>query len=61
MHHAIKSAKAGGIVIFGIQPDRPETGYGYIKAISSDAECAATKVEKFVEKPDSETAQRYLA
>ena len=34
MHQAIKSAEAGGIVILGIQPDRPETGYGYIKAIS---------------------------
>jgi mannose-1-phosphate guanylyltransferase/mannose-6-phosphate isomerase len=61
MHQAIKSADAGGIVILGIQPDRPETGYGYIKAISSDTQGAAAKVEKFVEKPDSETAQRYLA
>ena len=61
MHQAIKSAEAGGIVILGIQPDRPETGYGYIKAISSNVPGAAVKVEKFVEKPDTETAQRYLA
>jgi mannose-1-phosphate guanylyltransferase/mannose-6-phosphate isomerase len=61
MRQAIKNADAGGIVILGIQPDRPETGYGYIKAISSDVEGAAAKVEKFVEKPDSETAQRHLA
>ncbi len=61
MHQAIKSADAGGIVILGIQPDRPETGYGYIKAISSDAQGAAAQVERFVEKPNSETAQHYLA
>ena len=61
MHQAIKSAEAGGIVILGIQPDRPETGYGYIKAISSKVQGAAAKVEKFVEKPNTETAQRYLA
>jgi mannose-1-phosphate guanylyltransferase/mannose-6-phosphate isomerase len=61
MHQAIKSAEAGGMVILGIQPDRPETGYGYIKAISSAARGSVTQVEKFVEKPDSETAKRYLA
>lgn len=61
MHQAIKSADAGGIVILGIQPDRPETGYGYIKATSSEPQGSIAKVEKFVEKPNSETAQRYLA
>ena len=61
MHQAIKSAEAGGIVILGIQPDRPETGYGYIKAISSEPQGAAAQVERFVEKPNSETAQHYLA
>ena len=61
MHQAIKTAEAGSIVILGIQPDRPETGYGYIKAISSDAQGLPAKVEKFVEKPNSETAERYLA
>jgi mannose-1-phosphate guanylyltransferase/mannose-6-phosphate isomerase len=61
MHHAIKSAEAGGIVILGIHPDRPETGFGYVKTISSKVPGAAAKVEKFIEKPDSETAERYLA
>ena len=60
MHQAIKTAEAGGIVILGIKPDRPETGYGYIKAISSDTQGAAAQVERFVEKPNSETAQHYL-
>ena len=61
MQQAINSAEAGGIVILGIQPDRPETGYGYIKAISSAPQGSVAQVDKFVEKPDIETAQRYLA
>jgi mannose-1-phosphate guanylyltransferase/mannose-6-phosphate isomerase len=60
LHQAIKTAAAGVIVILGIQPDRPETGYGYIKAIFSDAQGAVAQVENFVEKPNSETAQRYF-
>ena len=61
MNQAVQRAQAGGIVILGIQPDRPETGYGYIKTIWSDAQASAAEVEKFVEKPNSETAKRYLA
>jgi mannose-1-phosphate guanylyltransferase/mannose-6-phosphate isomerase len=61
MHQAIKNAEAGAIVILGIQPDRPETGYGYIKAISSASQGSVAQVDKFVEKPNTETAQRYLA
>jgi mannose-1-phosphate guanylyltransferase / mannose-6-phosphate isomerase len=49
----IQYAENWKIVLFGIKPDAPETGYGYIKA--------DTIVEKFTEKPDLETAQRYLA
>lgn len=47
-------AQAGKIVTFGIKPDRAETGYGYIKADGHD-------VVAFVEKPDAETAQKYVA
>ena len=51
------------IVTIGINPDRPETGYGYIKF--SDEECflnnmKVIKVEKFVEKPNLETARKYI-
>jgi len=56
--------KSGYIVTFGIKPDRPETGYGYIKAdmrAQAIAERKAYKVEDFVEKPDLETARRYVA
>ncbi len=54
-------AQAGHLVTFGIQPQRPETGYGYIKAGTPVAEeDGAFQIERFVEKPDLETAQRYL-
>lgn len=61
MHQAIKKADAGGIVILGVQPDRPETGYGYIKAMSGAAKRTPAEVDKFIEKPDSETAQSYFS
>ncbi|MDP1527340.1 MAG: mannose-1-phosphate guanylyltransferase/mannose-6-phosphate isomerase [Rhodocyclaceae bacterium] len=63
MQTAIRAAGAGEIVILGISPDRPETGYGYIKAVTgSHAVLPAPTftVERFVEKPDAVTAQRYL-
>ncbi len=50
-----KLAQSGHLVTFGITPSRPETGYGYIKKGDGNA------VAAFVEKPDLETAQRYLA
>ena len=61
MRQAIENAESGGIVILGIQPDRPETGYGYIKIIASEIQGSVAQVDKFVEKPNSETVQRYLA
>lgn len=52
------AAAAGHIVTFGINPDHPATGYGYIRA-SGDG--AVRKVKAFVEKPDLDTAKTYLA
>lgn len=57
-------AKKGFIVTFGIKPVRPETGYGYIKVMSQESRVRSHEfftVEKFVEKPDTETAKRYVA
>lgn len=56
-------AKAGRLVTFGIVPTGPETGYGYIHrgAPLDVAVGSAFAVERFVEKPDSATAARYLA
>ena len=59
MQQAITEAATGSIVILGIQPDRPETGYGYIKTAVSPAPTLA--VERFVEKPDAATAKTYIA
>ena len=59
MQNAIREAATGGIVILGITPDRPETGYGYVQASASTNE-AAMSVQRFVEKPDASTAQQYL-
>ena len=55
----IPAAEAGAIVTFGIKPDRPHTGYGYIEA-AAKGEGAALSVSRFVEKPDAKTAQKYL-
>ena len=57
---AVRVAADGVIVILGITPDRPETGYGYIRVAGGRGE-PAPPVAQFVEKPDAATAQRYLA
>lgn len=59
IEYAIDLARNDKLVTFGIVPDKPETGYGYIKQgipVSSNA----FEVASFVEKPDLETAQKYI-
>ncbi|MDN0076838.1 mannose-1-phosphate guanylyltransferase/mannose-6-phosphate isomerase [Crenobacter sp. SG2303] len=51
---AVELADTGKLVTFGIRPDAPETGYGYIEADGN-------QVIRFVEKPSLEAAQNYLA
>ncbi len=58
---AVKLAHSGSMVTFGIHPDTPETGYGYIRRGEQQENTAAYKVAAFVEKPDLNTAQHYLA
>ena len=62
---AKKAAKSGGLVVFGIKPARPETGYGYIEtAPEKNQEIkipGVLKVAAFREKPDLETAKKYSA
>ncbi|WP_313400919.1 mannose-1-phosphate guanylyltransferase/mannose-6-phosphate isomerase [Stenotrophomonas sp.] len=61
-HQAIEAAASiadqGKLVTFGIQPTAPETGYGYIKAVAGEG---ARAIERFVEKPNLDTAQAYVA
>jgi len=59
LQRAVPTAADGAIVILGITPDRPETGYGYIKVADGGGDAPA--VARFVEKPDAATAARYLA
>jgi mannose-1-phosphate guanylyltransferase/mannose-6-phosphate isomerase len=54
LRRAVQAAGEGAIAILGVTPDRPETGYGYIRADGA-------RVVRFVEKPDLDTAQQYLA
>ena len=49
------------LITIGIQPDRPDTGYGYIQYQKNDHGDQPYSVERFVEKPDLETAKNYLA
>ncbi len=53
-------AEQGAIVTFGITPDSPETGYGYIQAGQAYGDGVASVIARFVEKPDAATAQSYL-
>ncbi|OLU13613.1 mannose-1-phosphate guanylyltransferase/mannose-6-phosphate isomerase [Pseudomonas sp. PA1(2017)] len=57
---ALPFAQAGKLVTFGIVPTHAETGYGYLQKGAAAGEGGFT-VAKFVEKPDSENAERYLA
>jgi mannose-1-phosphate guanylyltransferase/mannose-6-phosphate isomerase len=56
---AVRLASEGALVVFGIAPSSPHTGYGYIKQGAPRSE--AFVVERFVEKPDSKTAKGFLA
>lgn len=58
IHQAIDLAVGGDLVIFGIEPTRPETGYGYIEADLGDDGVAP--VVRFVEKPDADLAADYV-
>ncbi len=57
--HARSAAEEGYLITFGIKPTAPETGYGYIRAASSELESWRPVLE-FVEKPNLATAEQYL-
>ncbi len=66
VRHGAALASQGMVVTFGITPDAPETGYGYIQGggpLPADAvdRGDARLIARFVEKPDLKTAQAYLA
>jgi mannose-1-phosphate guanylyltransferase/mannose-6-phosphate isomerase len=59
LNAAISLAHNGHVVTFGIEPGYPETGYGYIEG-AERLKGGALVTKRFVEKPDKETAERYL-
>jgi mannose-1-phosphate guanylyltransferase/mannose-6-phosphate isomerase len=56
---ASEQAQAGNLVVFGIRPTAPETGYGYLEVAETGD--APQPLMSFVEKPDRATAEQYLA
>ncbi len=59
IERAVASAESGPITTIGIEPTRPETGYGYIEAGESVGD-GVRRVARFVEKPDRPRAEEYL-
>ena len=65
-HAAVETAAAaaqeGALVTFGVTPDRPETGYGYLELPERpDGSGAAVRLKSFCEKPDLSVAEAFLA
>jgi mannose-1-phosphate guanylyltransferase/mannose-6-phosphate isomerase len=57
---ALVGASKGLLVTFGVVPDAPETGYGYLRQGEAIESAGLTALSAFVEKPDADTAQSYL-
>ncbi|MEO1733247.1 MAG: mannose-1-phosphate guanylyltransferase/mannose-6-phosphate isomerase [Pseudomonadota bacterium] len=58
---AVLAADEGEITTFGIRPDRPETGYGYLETKSAVRGAPVLPLHRFVEKPDQATAEAMVA
>lgn len=56
---AANQAKEGNLVVFGIRPTAPETGYGYLEV--AETSNSPQPLQSFIEKPDRATAEKYLA
>ena len=60
LQQSVRAAADGSIVILGITPDKPETGYGYIKHQGAQGVNSEYTVAQFSEKPDLDTAAHYV-
>ena len=56
---ALSAAEQGNLVTFGVSPQKPATGYGYIRCEQS-SQTSWRRVQEFVEKPDEKTAKHYV-
>jgi mannose-1-phosphate guanylyltransferase / mannose-6-phosphate isomerase len=61
LNEALAHASRGAIVTLGVPPQRAATGYGYIRTAAAVGNQGARAIERFVEKPDAELAERYFA
>ncbi len=61
LQNSIRVAAQGSIVLLGITPDRPETGYGYIQRRGATGPFGEFQIVQFTEKPDADTARQYLS
>ena len=62
INNSIEEALKGNLIIFGVPPTHPATGYGYIKSEKqlNHNKYVPSKVDKFIEKPDEETARYFI-
>lgn len=60
IRNAVEAAANGALVIFGIKPAYANTGYGYIQKGAPSSFPSLSQVSKFIEKPDSDTAERLV-
>jgi len=61
LRRGVEAARDGKLVTLGIAPTRPETGYGYLEVAGGSAGAGPFPVSRFVEKPDRERAEQFLA
>jgi mannose-1-phosphate guanylyltransferase/mannose-6-phosphate isomerase len=59
--HAVRAAAGGALVCLGVVPDRPHTGYGYVRLSRARAGGGAIAVTRFIEKPELALARRFVA
>lgn len=60
VHRAVREATAGSLVCLGVKPDRPATGFGYLRCAERPLRGRPVDVSSFVEKPDAARARRFL-
>lgn len=60
LHGAIESASTGSIVVLGIKPTKADIGFGYIRQDKINDQHQSHKVMQFTEKPDADTAEKYI-
>lgn len=60
LRRAGEAASRGAIVTLGVRPRWPETGYGYLEVADQGSESGVARVIRFTEKPDLETARRFV-